>query len=148
VRPVKGEILRMNLPGDDFRYRVRMDGFNVGRKPDGLVWAGGTEDEVAFDDAPSSATRDRIISGATAYAPKLGAAELVLQTACLRPVSEDALPLIGRLGGVDNLVVVNGAGKKGVLLSPVLAEMAAALALGDGERAPVPAELSVARFGL
>ena len=35
-----------------------------------------------------------------------------------------------------------------VLLSPVLAEMAAALALGDGARAPVPAELSAARFGL
>ena len=148
IRPVKGEILRMLLPGDDFRHRVRMGGFNVGRKPDGQVWAGGTEDEAGFDDAPSSANRERIINGTTAYAPKLGTAELVLQTACLRPVSEDGLPLVGRLGSIDNLVVVNGAGKKGVLLSPALAEMAAALALGDGERAPVPAELSVARFGL
>ncbi len=148
IRPVKGEILRMRLPGEDFRHRVGMRGFNVGRKPDGLVWAGGIEDDAGFNDAPSSSARDRIISGTTAYAPRLSAAELVLQTACLRPVSEDGLPIVGRLGGIDNVVVVNGAGKKGVLLSPVLAEMAAALALGDGERAPVPAELSAARFGL
>ena len=97
---------------------------------------------------PSAEGRDSIIAGAVKYAPTIAEAKLELHTACLRPVAADGLPIVGPVGDAANLFVANGAGKKGVLLSPVLAEMMTALVLGEPERAPVPAEFSTARFGL
>ncbi|MEX0761480.1 MAG: FAD-dependent oxidoreductase [Dehalococcoidia bacterium] len=148
LKPMKGEILRLRLPGNDFHHRVGMNGRNVGRKPDGLVWVGTYEWERGFDESPRNEGREHILSGALAYAPSLKDAELVQQTACLRPVAADGVPIVGPLDTADNLFAVSGAGKKGVLLSTVMAEMAAALVLGDPDKAPVPQEFSTARFGL
>ena len=55
----------------------------------------------------------------------MGRGELVLHTACLRPVTPDWLPIIGKLPGYENLVVVTGAGKKGILLGPAMGKAAA-----------------------
>ncbi len=148
VKPVKGEILRLRLPGNDFQHRVGLDGRNIARKPDGLVWVGTTEWERGFDDRPSPEGRDFIMTGALRYAPVLAGAELVQQTACLRPLATDGLPIIGPLTASLGLYAATAAGKKGVLLSLVMAKMTAALALGGPPDHPVPAGLSTARFGL
>jgi glycine/D-amino acid oxidase-like deaminating enzyme len=50
--------------------------------------------------------------------PDLAQARLVLQTACLRPVTPDWLPIIGQAPSWDNVYLATGAGKKGILLSP------------------------------
>ena len=50
-------------------------------------------------------------------APALGEAQLVQQTACLRPLSADSLPIVGQVPGWDNLFVGTGAGRKGLLWS-------------------------------
>lgn len=148
VKPVKGEILRLRLPGNDFQHRVGLDGRNIARKPDGLVWVGTTEWERGFDDRPSPEGRDFIMTGALGYAPALAGAELVQQTACLRPLATDGLPIIGPLTAALGLFAATAAGKKGVLLSLVMAKMTAALALGRPSDHPVPDGLSTARFGL
>lgn len=148
VKAVKGEILRLRLPGSDFHHRCGMNGRNVGRKPDGLVWVGTTEVEGGFDEKPSAEGRDFIYSGAVKYAPKLADAELVQHTACLRPVAVDGLPIVGPLGGAEGLFAAAAAGKKGVLLSLIMAKWTAALAQGKRGEWPVPPELSTARFGL
>jgi glycine oxidase len=148
VRPVKGEILRLRLPGNDFQHRVGLDGRNIARKPDGNVWVGTTEWERGLDDRPSPEGRDFIMSGALSYAPSLAGAELVLHTACLRPVATDGLPIIGPLAAATGLFTAAAAGKKGVLLSLVMAKMIAALALGRPGDYPVPQELATARFKL
>jgi len=49
--------------------------------------------------------------------PAMADAELVLHTACLRPVTSDWLPIIGRAPGWDNAYLATGAGKKGILIS-------------------------------
>jgi glycine oxidase len=148
VKPVKGEILRLRLPGNDFQHRVGLDGRNIARKPDGSVWVGTTEWERGFDDRPSPEGRDFIMTGALGYAPALAGAELVQQTACLRPLATDGLPIIGPLTAAAGLYAATAAGKKGVLLSLVVAKMTAALALGRPSDHPVPAGLSTGRFGL
>ncbi|MBI4305942.1 MAG: FAD-dependent oxidoreductase [Chloroflexi bacterium] len=146
VRPVKGEILRLEFPGDGFRHRVTFGGHYIARKPDGLVWAGTTEDDNAgFDDEPSDAARQSILSGVLKLSPALEGARLVRQTACLRPVSVDGLPMIGPVPGVEGLFIANGAGKKGILLSPAIAEMVAALVL-DRRADAVPPPFRVSRF--
>jgi len=148
VRPVKGEMLRLHFSGGDFERRPVLGGFYVHRKQDGLVWAGTTEEEAGFDDNPSEGARNAITAGVLRIAPSLENAAVSEHTACLRPVSEDGLPIVGPVRQADGLFVLNGAGKKGVLLSPVLAEMLAPVVLGEAGAAVLPAEFTPARFGL
>lgn len=146
VRPVKGEILRLRLPGDSFMRRCGMNGRNVGRKPDGMVWAGTTEWERGFDSTPTVEGRDSIMFGALKYAPLLANAVLVEHTACLRPLAADGLPIIGRASQLQGVFVAAAAGKKGVLLSLAMAKMTSGLVVGPEDGWSVPPELSAARF--
>lgn len=125
VRPVKGEILRMRMPGDDLRVRVGYGGCNAGRKLYGEVWLGTYEQDHGYDDTPTDAGRRLIWDGVARYIPAIADAELVLQTACLRPATPDGLPLLGAL--TDGVLVANGGGKKGILLSLLMAEQLADL---------------------
>jgi glycine oxidase len=144
VRPVKGEIIRLDLPGDSFRSRVVLGGHYIARKPDGQVWIGTTNEETGFDESPSTAARDDIMAGALNLAPTLEHARVVQQTACLRPTSRDGLPMIGEIA--EGVYATNGAGSKGILLSLPLAEMTASLIAGRASSVPIPPEYSVERF--
>ncbi|MDA1258133.1 MAG: FAD-dependent oxidoreductase [Chloroflexi bacterium] len=146
VKPKKGEILRMRFPGRDFVHRVSLGGHYIARKPDGLVWGGSTEEDAGFDDRPSTSARDSIMAGVLALAPALEGAEIVQHTACLRPVSADEMPIVGALPGYDGLFAANGAGKKGILLSPVMGRMVAGSIVGEPGRDPIPDEFAAARF--
>ena len=173
IRPVKGEILRIERGGDDLHNRVgygdrnvgrKSDslvwverggadlhnrvgygGRNVGRKPDGLVWAGTYEWDRGFDRSTTDEGRDYILSGVSEYLPSLVDGRIRTATACLRPVSIDGIPILGAVGGIDGLYVANGAGKKGVLLSLLMAKMIVGAALRSDD---VPVEMSADRFGL
>ena len=143
VRPVKGEILRVNRPGTDLQTRVSYAGRNVGRKPDGLVWLGTYEQDVGYDDSITDEGRDLILSGVSRYMPGIESSEIVKQTACLRPASADGLPIVGSI--CEGVIVANGAGKKGILLSLWTAQMIADLIVDGSD---VPPELSPSRFGI
>ena len=143
VRPVKGEILRLVREGDDLQHRVGCYGRNVGRKPDGTVWAGTYEWERGFDRDTTKEGESHIMEGVTKYLPSLATAPLQRATACLRPVSSDGIPIVGAVQGVDGLFVANGAGKKGILLSPLIAQILADAAL---EARDPPSEMNPMRF--
>ncbi len=118
VEPLKGEILRMRTPsvlppGPD----VQGAGVSLYSRDD-QVWIGSTEERKGFDTKPSTSARDRLMAGAQRLMPAMADAELVLHTACLRPVTPDWLPIIGRAPGWDNVYLATGAGRKGILISP------------------------------
>ncbi|MEO8499898.1 MAG: FAD-dependent oxidoreductase, partial [Vicinamibacteria bacterium] len=48
----------------------------------------------------------------------------------LRPATPDGLPVIGRVA-VEGLIVAGGLFRNGILLGPLVGEIAAALALGE-----------------
>ena len=121
VDPLKGEILRMRLPGDPLEHDVSGDGASVYSKSDGLAWCGTTEDWRGFDLQPLSETRDRILAGVKRILPAIENAQLEMHTACLRPVTPDWLPILGRVPGYRNAWLATGAGKKGILLAPASA---------------------------
>ena len=118
VEPLKGEILRMELeeglpPDHDFAC----GSVNLFHRPDGLIWIGTTEERKGFDLRPSESVRRTLLQGATRVMPALADARLVKHTACLRPVTADWLPIIGRAPGWENVYLATGAGKKGILIS-------------------------------
>ena len=117
VEPLKGELLRMKLPGLRLPCDFMGDGFSIYAKPDGLVWCGTTEEWQGFDRKPSDSARVSILKGAMRILPDIAKAELIKHTACLRPMTTDAMPVIGRAPGWDNVFLATGAGRKGILLS-------------------------------
>ncbi|MCH7739603.1 MAG: FAD-dependent oxidoreductase, partial [Chloroflexi bacterium] len=103
VEPLKGEMLRMRPtdgrpPDRDFEGA----GVSLYHREEGQVWIGATEERKGFDSEPSTSARDKLIAGAARLMPAMADAELVLHTACLRPVTPDLLPIIGPAPGWDN----------------------------------------------
>lgn len=69
--------------------------------------------------------------------PDMARSRLVLQTACLRPVTPDWLPIIGRAPGWENVYLATGAGKKGILISPGMGKAIADLVTGVTTDLPI-----------
>ena len=146
ISPLKGQILRLALQGPPLRYAFyRSGGGYVSSKPDGLIWAGTTEERVGFDDRPTPEGRESILKGAMEILPCLSEARLALQTACLRPVSEDGLPIIGEVPGWNGVFMATGAGRKGILLAPAMAKATAELVTAGHTNLPVE-PFSLGRF--
>ena len=137
VDPLKGEILRVELPGGPLAYDISGGGGSLYSKTDGLVWCGATEDWRGYDRETSESARQRIENGAVRLIPEMAQARLVLHTACLRPVTPDWLPIIGQAPGWDNAYLATGAGKKGILLSPAMGKAVADLIVHGATQLPV-----------
>lgn len=127
IKPLKGQILRLRVPGPPFLYSIGWHGNYFTTKPDGLVWAGTTEEDVGFDEKPTTEARDQITSTLLKMAPSLTNIEVVRQTACLRPLSEDRLPVIGAVPGREGVYIATGAGRQGIVFGPAMGKIVADL---------------------
>jgi glycine oxidase len=127
VRPLKGQILRLQAPGPPVACSVGWGHNYATTKPDGLLWAGTTEEEAGFDEETTPEARDEIGDALVKMLPVMAEAQVVHQTACLRPVASDGLLLLGRVPGLDGVYMATGAGRKGILLGPAMARAVADL---------------------
>ena len=146
VSPLKGQILRLRHGGGPIRTSIYYAGSYVVSKPDGLTWAGTTEEMVGFNEGVTLEARDKIMRDLVKMAPSLSEAELVQQTACLRPLSADGLPIVGKVPGWQNLYVGTGSGRKGILWSTGMSEGLADLILQRESEVPGLEALDPARF--
>ena len=146
VRPLKGQILRLQHAGDPVKTSLYWSGSYVVTKPDGLTWAGTTEEEAGFDENPTNEARDKIMGDLLAMAPSLSDARLVRQTACLRPLSGDGMPIVGKAPGWTNLYLGTGAGRKGILWSAGMSFGLADLIVSGSSQVPGLGFLDPARL--
>ena len=145
VDPLKGEILRVEPPGPPLAHDFSGGGSSLYPKPDGLVWCGTTEEWRGFDRQPLDSTRKTLLERAARLMPDLAQARLTLHTACLRPVTPDWLPIIGKMPGYDNVVLATGAGKKGIMLSPGFGKAVADI-ISNGETQMPVSDFNPGRF--
>lgn len=131
VEPLKGQILKVRPPQDLRPLCLGHGGDYAVTKPGGIVYVGTTEEQAGFDRSPTTAARDQILSFGTRFASVLEAATLVEQTACLRPLSGDGLPIIGAVPGLAGAFVATGHGRQGILQAPPTGRAVADLIL-DG----------------
>jgi len=134
VDPLKGEIIRLENQGEPFKHDISGGGGAIYPKLDGLNWCGTTEDWKGFDREPTEQVAREIRHRVTRLVPDLADARLVQHTACLRPVTPDWLPVLGRAPGWENVYLATGAGKKGILLAPGIGKSIADLII-TGETA-------------
>lgn len=122
VHPLKGQILRLRLPPPHSAVGFTCpDGSYLTPRPNGQVWIGTTEESVGFDRTTTDAARVLILGRARRFCSRIDAAEVITQTACLRPIARDGLPLIGPVPGVRGAWMCSGHGRTGMLLGPVSA---------------------------
>ena len=126
VRPQRGQQLRIQASGPPFVSSLFWTGGDSDITPtkyDGLLYVGATHEDAGFDDQPTEEGKTSIINGMLTMVPSLVEAELVLQTACLRPLSADELPIIGKVPGWDNVYLATGHWTSGIIFSPITARI-------------------------
>ena len=134
VDPLKGQIVRMQPDGPGLEHEITGGGSSMYNKTDGLIWCGATEEDAGFDLSLTDEARQRIIDNAVRVLPSLARAEVAVQTACLRPVTPDWVPIIGAAPGWDNAFICAGGQKKGILLGPAMGKgIAELIASGSTE---------------
>ena len=146
VTPLKGQILRLRHTGEPVRTSIHYSGSYVVTKSDGLTWAGTTEELVGFDETTTTEARDKIMGDLLKMIPSLVDAELVQHTACLRPLSDDGLPIVGKVPGWQNLYLGTGAGRKGILWSTGMCHGLTDLIVNGATDVPGLNALDPARF--
>ena len=72
--------------------------------------------------APDPSALDRLEKMCGDISPVLGSAKVVARQACYRPVTQDGLPLIGRVPGVAGAYVATGHSVWGILNAPATGE--------------------------
>ena len=137
ISPLKGQILRLETPGPPLQHVISLRGNYLASKPDGLTWAGTTEEQVGFNNEPTQEARQSIMEAARKMMPSIAEAKLVLQTACLRPNTPDGLPIIDRVPGWDGVFVATGAARKGILLSLAMGQATADLVTQGHTQIPI-----------
>jgi glycine oxidase len=135
VRPVKGQTLRLRLPGPPrlehvVRGTVKGSAIYLLPRADGQIVVGGTVEEVGFDQRPRAGAVYELLRDAQSVFPELGEAELEGVSTGLRPGSPDNAPWVGP-SGLDGLIHATGHFRNGILLSPVTADGVAEL-IADG----------------
>jgi glycine/D-amino acid oxidase-like deaminating enzyme len=128
ITPLKGQIIRLRAAGEPYRLSVgHANNYAMTKPSDGLVWCGTTEEEAGFDESNTTQSRDKIIESTLRMLPSLADAEVVLQTACLRPVAPDGLLVLGKAPVIDGLYINTGGGRQGIMMGPAMGRITADL---------------------
>jgi glycine oxidase len=146
VEPLKGEILRMHLPGPVLAHDFMSADILLCSRPGNQVWCASTEERRGFDQEPSASAQQLLLQRAIRLMPVMAEATLVQHTACLRPVAPDWLPIVGRAPGWDNVYLATGGAKKGILLSSGIGRAVADLIIA-GHTSLAIAPCAPERFG-
>jgi glycine oxidase len=119
--------VRLETTGPEFRTYVGWRDYYSITKSDGLLWAGSTEEHVGFNDTPTTAGRDDILTNLSRVLPSLADAGIEGHTACLRPLADDGIPIVGPATNRNNVYLATGTGRSGLLLAPGIAQAIADL---------------------
>jgi len=108
-------------------------------RADGTIWVGAISTAAPVPVDPADVAHDngahaRIEALCRMISPTLAAAPIKARQACFRPVTEDGLPLIGAVPGIDGAYVATGHSVWGMLNAPATGEAMTELILDGAAR--------------
>lgn len=138
VRPVKGQVLRLTVPGHRAPFlnrtvRAVVRGSHVYLVPreSGELVIGATSEEMGWDTTVTAGGVYELLRDAHELVPGITELPLTETRAGLRPCSPDNAPLLGPTG-LAGLLLATGHHRNGVLLTPVTGDVLAhALTTGE-----------------
>jgi glycine oxidase len=124
IEPVRGQMVCVRADERLLRHVICTHrGYLVPRR-DGRILSGSTSERVGFEATTTASGLRGLTDLATEILP---AAKLRVSDswAGLRPCSPDGLPVIGRINGLEGLIVATGHYRNGILLTPITAKVVA-----------------------
>ncbi|MBN4059451.1 FAD-binding oxidoreductase, partial [Dehalococcoides mccartyi] len=142
IVPQKGEIARVEGLNPPLEFHVHGP-CSLVQKADGLAWLAATrKDNTGFDVAPSVEALETLVVRGMRMMPELESHQLILQTACMRPVTPDGDPVLGRVPGKERMFIATGTGGQGIMLAPAIGKgIADLVTTGD-------TDMDIGQFGL
>lgn len=151
VRPVKGQILRLTVPGAfapflsrTVRAVVRGSSVYLVPRQSGELVVGATSEEQGWDTTVTAGGVYELLRDAHELVPGITELPLVETRAGLRPGTPDNAPLLGPTA-LPGLLLATGHYRNGVLLTPVTADVMATV-LTDGALPPEALPFASHRF--
>ena len=92
---------------------------------------------MGFDETPTQSGREDITRSLLKMMPYIEDAQLVQQTACLRPVTPDRLPILGYVPKVEGIFLATGAERKGIVLGPSMGRITADMIINGTSTIPI-----------
>lgn len=138
VRPVRGVISLMELPGARLNAIVEQGKKYIVPRGDGLFLVGSSEQDAGFGKDVDTEIVEELEAWARWIVPELEVAQRRASWAGLRPGSPDGLPFLGPCPGFENLMLATGHHRGGLQLSTGTAQLLTDWLLG--KRLSIPVE--------
>jgi sarcosine oxidase subunit beta len=103
------------------------EGISIDQTSSGNLLLGSTREFVGFDTRTTQQAMTDIAIKALHIIPQLKDTHIIRTFAGLRPYTQDGLPIIGNVDGVEGFIVAAGHEGDGVALSPITGEIIAEL---------------------
>jgi glycine oxidase len=131
MRPRKGQILSLGMPGPFFRHAIRWRNFYLVPRNDHSVVVGATNEDRGNDRSVTPAGLGGLLNGAQCMSRHVSQFPILETWAGLRPMLPDGLPAIGP-GAIEGLHVATGHYRNGILLTPGTVALVQAQLSGSG----------------
>ncbi len=130
MKPRKGQILSLEMPGPRFKHLIRWGRLYFVPRRGGELVVGATNEDCGFDRRPTAAGLGGLLADAQRLSSVVGHYPVLETWAGLRPATPDGLPAIGA-SGLAGLFYALGHYRNGILLTPVTAKIISALTRGE-----------------
>jgi len=134
VAPQKGQIVHMRVeqPTRDWPVLLPQASHYMLAFDDERVVAGATrENGSGFDYRVTPGGQAEVLNFALGLAPGLANATLIETRVGFRPATDGVKPLLGKVSGLDNVLIGNGLGAGGLTMGPLAGKLLAQAALGQ-----------------
>ncbi|HET8843769.1 MAG TPA: glycine oxidase ThiO [Ktedonobacteraceae bacterium] len=146
VQPARGQILALKPPMLPLKHILFGPQVYLVPKQDNTIFVGATVEQVGFDKQVTASGIAWLLASAIDLVPELADAPIVRMWAGLRPWSADALPILGRAPGWNNVVLATGHSGVGFETSAITAQSIAELLL-NGQEPLLMRSYGLERFG-
>ncbi len=117
IKPIRGQMLLLSLLRPTVNRIVNEGSRYLVPRADGRLLVGSTEEDVGFDRGTTAGAMAGLLQFALSLVPDLATAQVERTWAGLRPATEDGLPYLGPVPGLENGFIAAGHFRSGLQLS-------------------------------
>ncbi len=127
--PVRGQLIALGGEPSFLRHTIYGERAHLVPWRSGELIVASTLEHAGFTKAVTAGGIGGLLCGAMELVPALAGHVVRRMWSCLRPGTPDKLPILGRAPGLDNVFIATGHFRKGILLTPITADLMAAVIL-------------------
>jgi sarcosine oxidase subunit beta len=92
---------------------------------------------AGFDRSTTQETLEWIVKRAMIFIPTLGNFNCIRTFAGLRPITDDKIPVLGKVDNISEFIIATGLHGEGITLAPLWGKLASELAMGKTPSMPI-----------